>query len=36
MTTILEIRNLHVSFASYGGEVKAVRGVNFSLEKGKL
>ncbi|MCM2983180.1 ABC transporter ATP-binding protein [Niallia circulans] len=35
MTTILEIRNLHVSFASYGGEVKAVRGVNFSLEKGE-
>lgn len=32
---ILEVKNLHVEFATYGGIVKAVRGVDFTLEKGK-
>ena len=35
MTNILEVTNLQVSFSSYGGEVQAVRGVNFSLKKGE-
>lgn len=35
MNTVLEVKNLHVSFSSYGGEVQAVRGVNFSLKKGE-
>ena len=32
---LLEVENLHVSFQTYGGEVQAVRGVSFSLEKGE-
>jgi dipeptide transport system ATP-binding protein len=32
---ILEVDNLHVSFTTYGGEVKAVRGVSFTLIKGE-
>lgn len=32
---LLEIKNLHTSFFTEAGEVKAVRGVNFSLEEGK-
>ena len=32
---LLEVENLHVSFQTYGGEVHAVRGVSFSLEKGE-
>lgn len=32
---LLEVDNLHVSFQTYGGEVHAVRGVSFSLEKGE-
>lgn len=32
---ILEINNLHVSFNTYAGEVKAVRGVDLKLEKGQ-
>ena len=35
METILEIENLHVSFHTYAGVVKAVRGVNLSLKKGE-
>ncbi|WP_445490689.1 ABC transporter ATP-binding protein [Niallia sp. 03133] len=35
MTNILEVNNLHVSFSTYGGEVKAVRGVTFVLKKGE-
>ncbi|MFC4075665.1 ABC transporter ATP-binding protein [Salinithrix halophila] len=35
MKTILEINDLHVSFQTYAGEVKAVRGVNLRLEKGE-
>jgi oligopeptide transport system ATP-binding protein len=30
---ILEVKNLHVSFDTYAGEVKAVRGVTFDLYK---
>ena len=33
--SLLEIRDLRVEFATYGGVVKAVRGVSFSLERGK-
>jgi len=32
---ILEVENLHVSFHTQNGVVKAVRGVNFSLNKGE-
>ncbi len=35
MENILEVSNLHVSFDTYAGEVKAVRGVNFELKKGE-
>ncbi|WLD94912.1 ABC transporter ATP-binding protein [Alkalihalobacillus sp. AL-G] len=35
METILEVKNLHVSFDTYGGEVKAVRGVDLQLKKGE-
>ncbi|SFS73186.1 ABC transporter ATP-binding protein [Marininema halotolerans] len=34
-TPILEIKDLHVSFKTYAGEVQAVRGVNLQLEKGE-
>ncbi|MEH6975233.1 MULTISPECIES: ABC transporter ATP-binding protein [unclassified Bacillus (in: firmicutes)] len=32
---ILEVDNLHVSFSTYGGTVKAVRGVSFDLYEGE-
>ncbi|GEM01576.1 oligopeptide transport system ATP-binding protein [Halolactibacillus halophilus] len=35
MENILEVKNLHVSFDTYGGEVQAVRGVTFDLKKGE-
>lgn len=35
MNKILEIKDLHVSFQTYAGEVHAVRGVNLHLEKGE-
>ncbi len=35
METILEVRDLHTSFLTSNGEVKAVRGVSFDVEKGK-
>ncbi len=35
METILDVKNLHVTFDTYGGSVQAVRGVNFSLKKGE-
>ena len=33
--SLLEIRDLHVEFATYGGVVKAVRGVTLALERGR-
>ncbi|MBM7647544.1 oligopeptide transport system ATP-binding protein [Bacillus ectoiniformans] len=35
MNKILDVQNLHVSFDTHAGEVKAVRGVDFHLEKGE-
>lgn len=35
MEKILQVKNLQVSFSTYGGEVKAVRGVSFDLHKGE-
>lgn len=35
MSKILEIRDLHVSFHTYNGEVKAVRGVSFDVKEGE-
>ncbi|CEH29902.1 peptide ABC transporter ATP-binding protein [Aneurinibacillus migulanus] len=35
MENILEVRDLHISFHTYAGEVKAVRGVNFEVKKGE-
>jgi oligopeptide transport system ATP-binding protein len=35
MSRLLEVRDLRVEFDTYGGIVKAVRGVSFTLEKGK-
>jgi oligopeptide transport system ATP-binding protein len=35
MTKLLEVRDLHVSFKTYNGEVKAVRGVSFDIDKGE-
>lgn len=32
---ILEVKDLHVSFHTYAGEVKAVRGVNFHVNRGE-
>lgn len=31
---ILEVKDLHVSFKTHNGDIKAVRGVNFDLYKG--
>jgi len=33
---ILEVKDLRVSFSTYAGEVQAVRGVNFDLNKGEV
>ncbi|WP_042455428.1 ABC transporter ATP-binding protein [Neobacillus dielmonensis] len=35
MEKILQVKDLHVSFSTYGGEVKAVRGVSFDLHEGE-
>lgn len=35
MERILEVKDLHVSFHTYAGEVQAVRGVNFHVNKGE-
>ena len=35
MRSILDVRNLKISFRTSGGTVKAVRNISFSLEKGK-
>lgn len=32
---LLEVKDLHVSFSTYNGEVKAVRGVSFDVRKGE-
>ncbi|WP_223068454.1 ABC transporter ATP-binding protein [Paenibacillus caui] len=32
---LLDVNDLHVSFATYGGEIQAVRGVNFTLRRGE-
>lgn len=32
---ILDVKNLEVEFATYGGTVKAVRGVSFTVERGE-
>ena len=32
---ILEVKDLNVSFNTYAGEVKAVRGVSFTLDEGE-
>ena len=34
-TPLLEVSDLEVEFATYGGSVKAVRGVSFTVETGK-
>ena len=34
--TLLEVKDLKVSFTTYAGRVQAVRGVNFSLAKGGI
>ena len=33
---VLEVKDLHVSFDTYAGEVKAVRGVTFNLHQGEV
>ena len=33
---LLEVKDLHTSFFTPSGEVKAVNGLSFSLEKGKV
>ena len=33
---LLEVRDLHTSFFTPAGEVKAVNGVSFNLERGKV
>ncbi|MDF0727917.1 ABC transporter ATP-binding protein [Cytobacillus sp. S13-E01] len=35
MEKVLEVKNLHVSFDTFAGEVQAIRGVDFSLNKGE-
>ncbi|WP_027632943.1 ABC transporter ATP-binding protein [Clostridium hydrogeniformans] len=35
MENLLEVKNLEVSFKTYAGEVKAVRGISFDVKKGE-
>ena len=34
-TPVLDVRDLEVEFATYGGVVKAVRGVSYAVERGR-
>lgn len=36
MTSLLEVDDLHVSFATDAGTVQAVRGVSFTLQPGEV
>lgn len=36
MNKVLQVNNLHVSFDTYAGEIKAVRGVTFELNEGEV
>ncbi|MEG0019053.1 MAG: ABC transporter ATP-binding protein, partial [Oscillospiraceae bacterium] len=36
MSNILEVKDLHVSFDTYAGEVKAVRGVSYEIAEGEV
>ncbi len=36
MSDVLNVKNLHVSFDSYAGEVHAVRGVTFDVKEGEV
>ena len=36
MARVLDVKDLHVSFDTYAGEVQAVRGVTFHLEEGEV
>ena len=36
MNKVLQVNDLHVSFDTYAGEVKAVRGVTFDLHEGEV
>lgn len=36
MDRLLEVKDLYISFKTYAGEVKAVRGVNFEVKKGEV
>lgn len=36
MNNVLEVKDLQVSFDTYAGEIKAVRGVSFHLEQGEV
>ena len=35
MEKLLEVNDLHVTFSTYGGTVKAVRGVDFEIHQGE-
>lgn len=35
MEKLLEVKDLEVSFKTYAGEIKAVRGVSFDVNKGE-
>ncbi|GAB4074885.1 ABC transporter ATP-binding protein [Barrientosiimonas marina] len=35
MSELLNVDNLHVSFKTYSGEIQAVRGISFNLERGE-
>ena len=35
MEKILEVKDLHIHFNAFAGAVKAIRGVNFHLNKGE-